>query len=361
MLVVALCGSFAWDTPPPWAGAQAGAVTAPSDGYAHTHTDGQWTSGIDLTSLPVGTKVSTSPAVGSVYACQTTFNGGGAFTTGPWMKSDGTYDLTAKPVVDGEVTWTSKLEVTLQGMSRVFTGNGLPYHTTGTYPLASSDDAYQYDRNPNRIQEQTLSITVPATPSVASSATCLNGGTIGILDTGSVFFDALDAAGRDAVAYEIQDACAGHPERTGQYHYHSLSPCVVGNDDTSAHSPRVGYAIDGFGIYGPRGEGGAVLATSDLDECHGHTHEIEWDGQTVSLYHYHATWSYPYTLGCFRGTPARTLPAGAGPGGQGGPGGQAGQPGPGQAGPGQPGPGLPPRPPRTQGLPGVPGAQSPGA
>ena len=40
-----------------------------------------------------------------------------------------------------------------------------------------------------------------------------------------------------------------------------------------------------------------------LDECHGHTHEIEWDGELVKRYHYHATAEYPYTVGCYRGTP----------------------------------------------------------
>ena len=39
----------------------------------------------------------------------------------------------------------------------------------------------------------------------------------------------------------------------------------------------------------------------DLDECHGHTHEILWDGKRVVMYHYHATWDFPYTIGCLRG------------------------------------------------------------
>jgi hypothetical protein len=62
-------------------------------------------------------------------------------------------------------------------------------------------------------------------------------------------------------------------------------------------------AWDGFGIYGRYGENGELLTNDDLDVCHGHAHEIEWDGEVVELYHYHATWEYPYTLGCFYGTP----------------------------------------------------------
>ena len=30
---------------------------------------------------------------------------------------------------------------------------------------------------------------------------------------------------------------------------------------------------------------------------------VLWDGQTVSMYHYVATRAYPYTIGCFRGSP----------------------------------------------------------
>jgi len=107
------------------------------------------------------------------------------------------------------------------------------------------------------------------------------------------------------VANEIQDACQGHPERNGSYHYHSLSTCLEPDKATSAHSELVGYALDGFGIFGRYGEGGREMRNADLDECHGHTHEVEWDGKRVSIYHYHATWEYPYTIGCFRGRPQR--------------------------------------------------------
>lgn len=264
----------------------------------------------DVKSLPLGDgHVSTSPVVGSVWSCQTTFSGGGAFADGPWIKGDGTFDYTAKAVVDGQVSWSRQWTATLSGSTRAITGNALPNHTTGTYPISSTDDAYLYDRNPNRISAQSLSLNLPATPYVASQSSCLPMGQIGVLLTGSPFFNALDALGRDAVAHEVQDACGGHPERSGVYHYHNLSDCLT--DAGTDHSALVGYAFDGFGIYGHRGEGGTVLANSDLDACHGHTHTIQWDGQSVSLYHYHATWEYPYTLGCFRGPyGANTTPAG---------------------------------------------------
>ena len=74
--------------------------------------------------------------------------------------------------------------------------------------------------------------------------------------------------------------------------------------DAGRHSDLVGYALDGYGLYGPFGENGARLTNADLDACHGHTHTIPWDGAPVSLYHYHVTREYPYTVGCYHGTPA---------------------------------------------------------
>jgi hypothetical protein len=258
---------------------------------------------VDRARLPLGDgHVTTSPQVGSVYTCQSTFNGRGALTNGPWIHSDGTWDSTAKASVDGAVSWPYQLTMSVSGSTRTITGNDLPDHGTGVFPVAPSDDAHRYDPNPNSIRSQTIRYNLPANPTVASQATCVPGGPIGVMLSGSLFFNALDALGRDAVAHEVQDACGGHPELTGQYHYHSLPDCL--DDSGTGHSALAGYAFDGFGIYGHRGEGGINVSNADLDACHGHIHAIEWDGQTVEMYHYHATWEYPYTIGCFAGRSA---------------------------------------------------------
>jgi hypothetical protein len=259
----------------------------------------------DVSRLPAAAVVSAAPQAGAIYSCGTRFTGGGAIGAGPWLKPDGTFDLSAKPTVSGAVGWPGRFAITREGEARLLAGNGLPSHSTGSYPIARTDPAYTFDRNPNAIRETPLALTLLATPSVAPQPTCLPLGPIGVLRTGAVLFNALDAAGRDAVAYELQDGCFGHPAPGGTYHYHSLSPCVADvGERPGVHSPLVGYAFDGFGIYGPHGEAGIVLDTAALDDCHGHAHTVEWDGQPLELYHYHATWSYPYTLGCYRGTPA---------------------------------------------------------
>jgi hypothetical protein len=147
-------------------------------------------------------------------------------------------------------------------------------------------------------------IELPVNPVLANSPSCAPGA-IGILLTGSVLFSALDAPGRDAVAHETQDKCQGHPQQSGVYHYHSLSSCLADDRTSDGHSRLMGYALDGFGIYGRRGEGGKTLTSADLDECHGHTHRIDWDGKSVTMYHYHATWDFPYSVGCLRGSYSR--------------------------------------------------------
>ncbi len=282
-------------------------------------------SDVDLTHLEVGDgKYSTSPQIGYVYSCMTSFNGGGAQGTGNWMNGDGTWDATKKAVVDGSVTWPGSFTISIQGDQRVFTGNDLPDHPTGTFPVDPSDDAYAVDRNPNTIQEQSITLSLPVTPTAAAQPNCV-GGEVGIMLSGVVIFSAFDAEGRDAVAHEVQDNCDGHPQISGFYHYHSLSDCIE-DTATSGHSALVGYAFDGYGIYGYYGEDGAEVENEDLDQCHGHTHMIEWDGQMVEMYHYHATHEFPYVVGCFHGEPAvRALSAGEGQG-AGQPGGAQGQP-----------------------------------
>ncbi len=260
--------------------------------------------GVELTKLPLGdSRLSDNPKVGWIWPCHIDPNAGGAFRNGPWIDLQaGTYDYTAKAVVDGAVTWADHyFEIQLQGDKRVITSNDLPDHATGIFPIASGDDSFQYDRNPNHIAAQKLQITIPANPTLADRPSCAPGA-IGIMLTGVALFNALDGPGRDAVAHEIQDSCQGHPERTGSYHYHNVTSCIPDKTTEDGHSGLVGYSLDGFGIYGYHDVGGTVLTSADLDACHGHTHEIEWDGKKVVMYHYHATWDFPYTIGCMRGT-----------------------------------------------------------
>lgn len=291
----------------------------------------------DLTVLPIGDGyISDGPRAGYLWSCPGGAGSGGAEATGDWFnEANGTYDLTIRPTVDGAVTWDSQVSIAVQGDTRVVDANGLPNHPTGNFPISPSDDAYPYDRNPNSITAQSYHLELPANPSLAASPSCTTP-EVAIAVDGVVINNATDAGQRDAVAHEIQDGCFGHPHQGGVYHYHSYSPCLE-DQNASGHSALIGYALDGFGLYGPYGENGEVLTSADLDECHGHTHLIEWDGQMVEMFHYHASFDFPYTIGCFRGTPVsfhtpsaqgNGTGAGAGTGDQGQGNGQDGPPQP---------------------------------
>ena len=262
---------------------------------------------LDCTALPLGDrKYSASAQKGYIYTCNTP-TGSPVVSSAPWLNtSNGTWDLETKDVVEGSHSFAGSFSESVNGATRTISSNGLPEApwTTGTFPISSSDPAYQYDRNPNTITAQNFNFSVPADPTIASTPTCLTGGPIGITTTGVAVFDGFDAAGYDAVAREVQDGCHGHPDQSGTYHVHGyLQACVTDTGSATQNSSLLGYAADGFGIYGPW-YNGKILTTADLDECHGTTSPVEWDGKLVTIYHYVSTYDFPYTLGCYRGTPA---------------------------------------------------------
>jgi YHYH protein len=239
------------------------------------------------------------PGRNTIYSCQ--FSALGGALNRPWVDSKGTIYFLKKPFVKGNKKWNSNIKFDDGNPNIAITGNGLPNHSTGDFPIQSGSTAYQYDRNPNSISSQRISYAIPSNPKIASKPTCLPMGAIGIALSGGVFFNALDADKRDAVANEIFDACEGHPQQQGQYHYHHNSPCFDQGKE-GEHSPLLGYALDGFGLYGARGENGNVLTNNDLDKCHGHTsNALDRLGNSVNGYHYHINNEFPYTLGCFKG------------------------------------------------------------
>ncbi len=248
--------------------------------------------------LPLGDgHVTDHPSVGDVYSCRSTFRAGGARHDGPWFHGD-TWDPTEKPHVAGNVLWPdASYTLTPRGEDLRFEGNGLPIdEPTGIFPISPQDPAYRYDTNPNHIAAQRLAFQIPAAPVLADHPGCLPMGMIGFTVTGVAFYSALDDAGRDAAAHEIQDRCDGHPQANSQYHYHNASPCIPG-----AESNRlVGWALDGFPILGMEDDKGATLTDADLDACHGRRETVRIDGRTYA-YAYHLTSEFPYTLGCFAG------------------------------------------------------------
>lgn len=286
-------------------------TTSTSQAHVYTQTELIAMAGNELADgiVPLGDYryVTDAPKKGYVYLCNVRKDNPGSMVNGPWI-SGSTWNFLKKVTIDGTVSWPQAVFTNVvSGTYRVLTGNDLPInHTTGVFPVAASDDAHQYDANPNTISAQSIKQTLPAEPVYSNTPYCM-GGEVGIMLSGVALFNAFDAGLRDAPAHELQDSCDGHPQGTGLYHYHSISNCMK---DMSV-STVLGYAYDGFPITGPKVAEGKYLTTDDLDECHGLTSSVVVDGKEKVTYHYVMTQDFPYSASCFRGKPVTTSPSGA--------------------------------------------------
>ena len=286
------------------AAADTGHATSAAIHYARTPTS---TGPINPNAIPLGDGyVSTTPKVGYVDSCVTKFGAvGGARTDGPWIDTKTkTWSEVTKIHVSGMVHWPDAVySVKVHGSKRVIKFDDLPVdHTSGTFPIQSSDPAYQYDQNGNHLAKQAFDWVLPLNPKAARKPSCTPGGPIGALDDGVALFNALDGEGRDAGAHEVLDACGGHPNPADIYHHHDVPPCIL-NKVRNGTTKLVGYALDGYGIYVVKSANGTLPTNTDLDACHGITSTVQWNGRRQRIYHYVATLEYPYTVGCFHGTP----------------------------------------------------------
>ncbi len=219
----------------------------------------------------------------------------------------------------------------------VVTSNGMPhYRFVAMTPnaLVAADNEWSLPRSPAVADEPT---SIPLL------------GQAGFTVAGTSWFgpnegDFPDPYG-DPIYNGITDECMGHT--AFEYHHHALvQKCLVQSGvvyepwlneapATSEPSPVIGWAFDGFPIYGPYGcvdddcteviefksswnrigdprtyawdahEYVARDGEEYLDQCNG---RIGPDG----AYGYHATADFPYILGCFAGTPIAGLGDGGG-------------------------------------------------
>ena len=202
--------------------------------------------------------------------------------------------------------------------------NGIPKGMpTGKFPVQPGTPAYSYyhaatgdsQTEPTAdlipIKPYDLDVSIPVNPIYGGLGQAMQSLVLGVITaTGGIpihaNFAGTTVKGRQVWFDPAQglplDQCWGHPYND-EYHHHAYSwRCFPDAGKATAHSPLVGYAMDGFGLYGPRGVNGAHVTNNDLDNCHGHTHQIVWDGVVTSMYHYHLNNEYPYGPGCYQGT-----------------------------------------------------------
>ena len=185
-------------------------------------------------------------------------------------------------------TFMSNVKVTLTDKYMIVNSDGIPNHPHADFPTYY---------NPNRILKQDYHFKIPLYPQFAEKPTKLPFGPIGVAINGIPFYNPYNAQGRDAVMgpnAEIFDSCCGHPDQMGRYHYHKYPTCINNpfHDIPGKHSSIIGWAFDGFPIYGPNGDDGKP--PTDLDANNGHI-------DAEHGYHYQVTAGFPYILGAYKG------------------------------------------------------------
>lgn len=238
----------------------------------------------------------------------------------------------------------AELAVTCDADTVTVKGNGIPH-----YEFVAT--------TPNDLKAQTHTFTFPLAPKVAATTTEIPLlGTAGVAVNGMPLYGPNEAQMPDPfgdpVYNGLLDDCLGHTGAVGDYHYHALLvKCLTAKSEDSKPSPIVGYALDGFPIYGPYECADDACATtvevlSSWDKT-GDPMTYAWDNHSCTKatcdapagvyldrcnghvgpkgdYHYHATLAkneptytgFPYILGCYRGRPssaAGTTTAAAGP------------------------------------------------
>lgn len=182
--------------------------------------------------------------------------------------------------------------------STVVESTSIPDHGSPYFPYWDSRYepplSYYFSRNGNSIGYHHFTYFLPIQPTCAETPSGLGSGIVGVALNGVALYSQYADSGNKSLAGETAsvDQYNGHPDARNIYHYHRQPYWLTfGNE-----SGLIGWALDGFPIYGPKNPDGSMPV---LDDCNGQfsaTAEFP-DG----IYHYHVTSTPPYLVGCFAG------------------------------------------------------------
>lgn len=258
------------------------------------------------------------------------------------------------------IEFMGTVSMTVEGSECVLVSNSIPNHDFNDSTAAFA----------TQVSEVNAEFSIPTEPAFASSTTAISLSTDNAVFLNGVKLDLL-AAGcfgvgngnigcndiNQAWRYDPMspltmfgtDANNAHSQPDGSYHYHG-NPKALFEQNAMSESPVIGFAADGFPIFGSYiDDGGQIRAVSssfqlrggsrpsgtddpggnydgtfvddyeyvsgsgDLDECNGMMRN--------GSYGYYVTDAYPWVLACFKGTPDSSFdkaggnagPAGSGP------------------------------------------------
>lgn len=101
-------------------------------------------------------------------------------------------------------------------------------------------------------------------------------------------------AEHDTLLRKELDHCGGHAGKGDDYHYHKTPTCMIDQMMNKGDAAIIGWAFDGYPVYGKNNPDGTAIAKEDLDVCNG-------QADRVFGYRYHASDAVPYIIQCLMG------------------------------------------------------------
>lgn len=93
------------------------------------------------------------------------------------------------------------------------------------------------------------------------------------------------------------DICGGHAGRGDDYHYHVAPTCMIEQMENAGPGAIIGWAFDGYPIYGDTNPDGTAIAEGVLGVCNGQPDD-------TFGYRYHTSPDAPYIVQCLMGAVA---------------------------------------------------------
>ena len=162
----------------------------------------------------------------------------------------------------------SRVTIREEGEKRIVESNAIPNHETGQFPNPG---------NPNTIRPQTIHYEMPLHPKEAPTVTEAGHMIFGVAVNGvsfdpgtaeywrrdfrSIWNEEAIYKGRGQLGIDWSNA---HVQPTGAYHYHSIPIGLIKQLHAEDKMLLVGWAADGFPVYGPLAFQDAKNASSPL-------------------------------------------------------------------------------------------------
>jgi trimeric autotransporter adhesin len=151
------------------------------------------------------------------------------------------------------------------------------YTSTNAYITCAGVPSYNvgpWSHDPNVPTDQSWVFKITLSPATTGTFTATALGQIGVWLNGVTVYNPKDGYywdtatsafgstvgvtalwNRNAYLYEASsfDACLGHADSRGSYHNHINPKCLYTDTDSTHHSPIIGFAFDGYPIYGAYG------------------------------------------------------------------------------------------------------------